>query len=75
MTDDPTAVVLQWSPASGPEYVLGSGGTVSLHRIALDGGAVWAREIKRPAGEQSPGIVDHENRRALRLAAEVVIDP
>lgn len=45
-------------------------------RSMLDGGAVWAREIKRPAGEQSPGIVDHENRRALRLADyfETVID-
>lgn len=37
-------------------------------RSFLDGGSVWAREIKRPSGEQSPGIIDHERRRALRLA-------
>ena len=37
-------------------------------RSMLDGGSVWAREIKRPADEQSPGIIDHERRRALRLA-------
>lgn len=37
-------------------------------RSMLDGGSVWAREIKRPDGEQSPGIIEHEHRRALRLA-------
>ncbi|MGB0629555.1 MAG: glutathione S-transferase family protein [Alphaproteobacteria bacterium] len=37
-------------------------------RSMLDGGSVWGREIIRPAGEQSPGIIDHERRRALRLA-------
>ena len=52
MTDDPTAVVLQWSPASGPEYVLGSGGTVSLHRIALDGGAVCDAMVSSPRGHR-----------------------
>ena len=37
-------------------------------RSMLDGGSVWAREIKREGGEQSPGTIDHERRRAIRLA-------
>jgi len=37
-------------------------------RSMLDGVSVWAREIIRPPDEQSPGIIDHERRRALRLA-------
>ena len=37
-------------------------------RSMLDGVAVWAREILRPEGERSPGIVEHERRRAARLA-------
>ena len=45
-------------------------------RSMLDGVSVWAREIIRPETEQSPGIVDHERRRAGRLADyfESVID-
>jgi glutathione S-transferase len=37
-------------------------------RGMLDGVSVWAREVKRPAGEQSPEIIEHERRRADRLA-------
>lgn len=37
-------------------------------RSMLDGVSVWAREIIRPDGEQSPGIIAHECRRADRLA-------
>ena len=37
-------------------------------RSMLDGVAVWAREIMRPEGEQSPGTIEHERRRAMRLA-------
>ena len=40
----------------------------AMARSMLDGVAVWAREIIRPEGERSPGIVDHERRRATRLA-------
>ena len=37
-------------------------------RSMLDGVSVWAREVIRPEGEQSPGIISHESRRADRLA-------
>jgi glutathione S-transferase len=37
-------------------------------RSMLDGVSVWAREVLRPEAEQSPGIIDHERRRAARLA-------
>ena len=37
-------------------------------RSMLDGVSVWGRELVRPAGEQSPGIIAHERRRAYRLA-------
>ena len=40
----------------------------ALARSMLDGVSVWAREIKRPEGEQSPGLIAHERRRADRLA-------
>lgn len=36
-------------------------------RSMLDGVSVWAREVIRPEGEQSPGIIAHEKRRADRL--------
>lgn len=39
-----------------------------MARSMLDGVSVWGREIIRPFGEQSPGIIEHENRRAMRLA-------
>ena len=37
-------------------------------RSMLDGVSVWAREIIRPETERSPAIIDHERRRAMRLA-------
>ena len=37
-------------------------------RSMLDGVALWAREFMRPEGERSPMIVEHERRRAARLA-------
>lgn len=41
---------------------------LAMTRSLLDGVSVWAREVIRPDGEQSPGIIDHEQRRAMRLA-------
>ena len=89
MTDDPAPVVLQWAPASGPEYVLGSGGTVSLHRITLEGGAAcdddgiqssWApAEQKRRTSERWRCVVpqlsclDWSPRAALALSATPLI--
>ena len=40
----------------------------AMARSLLDGVALWARETMRPENERSPGIVDHERRRAARLA-------
>lgn len=40
-----------------------------LARNFLDGIAVWAREMRRPAGERSPTILAHEAERARRSAA------
>lgn len=37
-------------------------------RSILDGGSVWAREIKRPVAEQSSEIIEHERRRAVRMS-------
>ena len=34
----------------------------------LDGVAVWGREIIRPANEQSPTVIRHEEDRAQRMA-------
>ena len=39
----------------------------ALARSLLDGLSVWGREIVRPANEQSPGIIRHEQDRARRL--------
>lgn len=39
----------------------------ALARSLLDGVSVWVREIKRPQGESSPTIIEHERRRAERL--------
>jgi len=36
----------------------------AMARSMLDGVSVWAREILRPKNEQSPGIIEHERRRA-----------
>jgi glutathione S-transferase len=35
----------------------------------LDGMAVWIREARRPGNEQSPGIIEQEQARALRCLA------
>ncbi len=37
-------------------------------RSLLDGISVWAREVLRPSHEQSSTIIEHERRRASRLA-------
>ncbi|MDE0385730.1 MAG: glutathione S-transferase [Defluviicoccus sp.] len=37
-------------------------------RSMLDGVAVWARETMRAQGERSPATIEHERRRAARLA-------
>ena len=39
-------------------------------RSMLDGLAVYAREVRRPKGEQSPTVVAHEIERAKRMAAQ-----
>lgn len=44
-------------------------GRLECHaRSMLDGLAVWAREARRPAGEKSPAIEQHEVDRAYRMA-------
>lgn len=44
-------------------------GRLEYHaRSTLDGLAVWAREARRPAGEKSPAIEQHEVDRAYRMA-------
>jgi glutathione S-transferase len=43
-------------------------GLEATARAMIDGVSVWVREVGRPMGEQSPGIIDHESRRAFRLA-------
>jgi len=40
----------------------------ALARSMVDGLAVWGREIVRPENERSPGIIQHETERALRMA-------
>lgn len=39
----------------------------ALARSMLDGLAVWARELRRPSGEQSPTVIAHERARGERL--------
>ena len=39
-----------------------------LARSMVDGLAVWGRELARPQNERSPTIVQHETRRAERMA-------
>ena len=43
-------------------------GMEATARAMIDGLSVWSREVVRPAGERSPGIIAHETRRAYRLA-------
>ncbi|MEH2061677.1 MAG: glutathione S-transferase family protein [Nostoc sp.] len=33
----------------------------------IDGIAVWVRELRRPLNEQSPGVIEFERERALRI--------
>ncbi|RCJ38538.1 glutathione S-transferase [Nostoc punctiforme NIES-2108] len=33
----------------------------------IDGIAVWVRELRRPLSEQSPGVIEFERERALRI--------
>jgi glutathione S-transferase len=40
----------------------------ALARSMLDGLSVWGREILRPENERSPGVIEHEKARALRMA-------
>ena len=40
----------------------------ALARSLMDGLSVWGREIKRPEGEQSPTVIEHERQRSRRLA-------
>ena len=40
----------------------------STAKAMLDGLAVWVREVRRPANEQSPTIIEHELHRAERLS-------
>ena len=39
----------------------------ALARSLLDGVSVWGREIARPAAEQSPTVIRHEQDRAARM--------
>jgi glutathione S-transferase len=39
----------------------------ALARSLVDGLAVWARELSRPANERSPSLIEHETERARRL--------
>jgi glutathione S-transferase len=43
-------------------------GIEATARAMIDGLAVWAREVIRPAQEQSSTVIGHEQRRAFRLA-------
>jgi glutathione S-transferase len=51
-------------------------GLEATARAMLDGVSVWVREVGRPIGEQSPDTINHEKRRAGRLADhfEALID-
>jgi glutathione S-transferase len=40
----------------------------ALARSMLDGLAVWGRELRRPEGERSPTILEHEAHRSGRMA-------
>ena len=39
----------------------------ALASSLMDGLSVWLRELRRPSGEQSPGVIRHETDRAGRL--------
>ncbi len=58
----------RFEPPGGPAY-WPYRRAQAMARSMLDGIAVWARELLRPTGEQSPTIIEHERRRAARMAA------
>lgn len=50
----------------------------ALARSTIDGLAVWIRELRRPADERSPTIIEHEADRAARMAdlwEREIVDP
>lgn len=53
-------------PFSEHDWVYGRLETYA--RSFVDGISVWAREMRRPAAERSPGILAHEADRARRIA-------
>jgi glutathione S-transferase len=40
----------------------------ALARSMCDGVSVWLRELYRPEHERSPGVIEHERQRSLRMA-------
>jgi glutathione S-transferase len=62
---------LDGKPRLAPDYEAADWayGRLECHaRSMLDGIAVWAREVRRPEGQKSPGIERHEVDRAGRMA-------
>lgn len=62
---------LDGRPALTPGYAPGGwayGRLETYARSMTDGLSVWVRELRRPEGERSPGIIAHEAARADRLA-------
>lgn len=53
------------TPAGAPNYWKRRA-TEGLAEGALNGAAVWAREMRRPENERSPGIIEQERNRAVR---------
>ena len=64
---DALALPCRFAPPAGEDY-WPFRRRLATARSMLDGVSVWAREIVRPENERSPTIVEHERRRALRLA-------
>ena len=59
---------LDGTPALQPPATWEARRLEALARSMLDGLSVWGREVTRPAGEQSPGVITHEAARAMRMA-------
>lgn len=62
---------LDGRPALSPAHATGGwayGRLETYARSMTDGLSVWVRELRRPEGERSPGIIAHEAARAERLA-------
>ena len=70
-----TRVICEYFDSVGPGGFLAAGHDLQRrHREGLvhnflDGVAVWVREIRRPAGEQSPGVIELERARTERCLA------